>query len=188
MQSLAFSPDGLTLLTTSPGIGDHDRQTRLWKTADGTLVRKLIEKPDCCLHRGVFSPDGDRIAIAESEAVSVWDARNGKELLRLGGVEFTYPGPLAFSPDGSRLAAGDEDKVVCVWDAQSRKEVLTLRGHEAEVSSVAFSPDGRHILTTANEEALVWDARSGARVAALRGHAEGEGILSAASTPMGASS
>ena len=134
-------------------------------------MRKLIEKPDCCLLRGVFSPDGYRIAIAESDAVSLWDARNGQKLLRLAGVGSTYPGPMAFSSDGSRLAAGGGDKVVRVWDTQSGKEVLTLRGHEGNVRSVAFSPDGRHILTNA-DEALVWDARSGARVASLLGYAE----------------
>jgi len=87
---------------------------------------------------------------------------------------------MAFSPDGSRLTASDEDKVVRVWDAQSGKEVLTLRGHEAEtVGSVAFSSDGRHIVTTGccvYAEALVWDARSGARVASLLGHEAQEGL------------
>ena len=73
--SLAFSLDGLSMLTTSGERGHH--QARLWNTADGTLVRKLIEKPDCCVFQGVFSPDGHRIAIAESDAVSVWDALLG---------------------------------------------------------------------------------------------------------------
>ena len=189
--SLAFSPDGLTMLTASYG-GHH--QAWLWSTADGTLVRKLIENADCCVSQGVFSPDGHRIAIAESDAVSVWDARNGKKLLRLGGVKLIR-GSVAFSPDGARLAAGGyKDKVVRVWDAQSGKEVLTLRGHEADmVGSVAFSPDGRHILTTGCcmfAEALVWDARSGARVASLLGHEAApqgglRGVRSAAFSPDG---
>jgi WD40 repeat protein len=168
VQSLAFSPNGLTMLTTSwRGLGgERYRQARLWNTADGALVRKLIEKPDCCLRQGVFSPDGHRIAIAEFDGVSVWNARSGQELRRLGGGESSGPGPMAFNPDGSRLAAGD-NKVVHVWDAQSGKEVLTLRGHEEYVGSVAFSPDGRHILTTGGPEALVWDAKSGARVKSL---------------------
>ncbi|MGH8567510.1 MAG: WD40 repeat domain-containing protein, partial [Gammaproteobacteria bacterium] len=190
VESLAFSPDGLTLLTTSfggLGVGKY-RQARLWNTADGALARKLIEKPDCCMFRGVFSPDGDRVAIAESDAVSIWDARIGKKLLRLDGVKSSPLDPVAFSPDGSRLAAADEGKVVRVWDAQSGQEVLTLRGHEGDVGSVAFSPNGRHILTTGccfNAEALVWDAKSGARVGSLLGHAEGGGVRSAAFSPDG---
>ena len=188
--SLAFSPDGLTMLTAVRG----HHQAWLWSTADGTLVRKLIQNADCCVSQGVFSPDGHRIAIAESDAVSVWDARNGKKLLRLGGVKLIR-GSVAFSPDGARLAAGGyKDKVVRVWDAQSGKEVLTLRGHEADmVGSVAFSPDGRHILTTGCcmfAEALVWDARSGARVASLLGHEAApqgglRGVRSAAFSPDG---
>jgi len=81
-------------------------------------------------------------------------------------------------------AAGGEDKAVHVWDAQSDTEVLTLRGYEENDDSVAFSPDGRHIITT-GVEAFVWDARSGARVASLLGHAERAWVGSPAFSPDG---
>src|SRR5438067_5642286 len=46
------------------------------------------------------------------------------------------------SPDGSLLASGSEDKMIRLWDVQSGQCLNILRGHENQVRSVAFSPDG----------------------------------------------
>ena len=34
-----------------------------------------------------------------------------------------------------------------VWDADTGQETLTLKGHTSWVTSVAFSPDGKRIVT-----------------------------------------
>jgi tetratricopeptide (TPR) repeat protein len=54
---------------------------------------------------------------------------------------------LAFSPDGERLATSSEDQTVKVWDATTGHEALVLRHHPDGVSSVAFSPDGRRLIS-----------------------------------------
>ena len=46
-----------------------------------------------------------------------------------------------------RIASSGYDKTVRLWDAVTGKEKLTLRGHEDLVSSVAFSPDGRQLVS-----------------------------------------
>lgn len=187
--SLSFTL-GDSILLNAP---DDIPQARLWNTADGTLVRNIIDKAGCCLLQRIVSPDGRRIAVVEAHDVSVWDARSGHRLMR-SDLPPWHQLSVAFSPDGSRLATGHERGLVRVWDVQSGKEVLTLGDHQADiVTSVAFSPDGRHILTTGcclYAEALVWDARSGAHVASLLGHEEspqegGGGIRSAAFSPDG---
>src|SRR5262249_14758382 len=55
-----------------------------------------------------------------------------------------------------------EDGTVKVWDARSTLDVLTLRGHTSAVCRVAFSADGKQILSQdAQGKVLAWDAASG---------------------------
>src|SRR5206468_2908460 len=60
---------------------------------------------------------------------------------------------------------------VKVWDAQTGQETLTLKGHTGSVHSVAFSPDGKRIVSGSADKTLkVWDATSGQETLTLKGH------------------
>jgi WD40 repeat protein len=49
-----------------------------------------------------------------------------------------------------------------VWDAESGALLATLEGHQGRVTSVAWSPDGRRLLSGGDDGSLrVWDAESG---------------------------
>ena len=65
----------------------------------------------------------------------------------------------AYSPDGTRIVSGSEDKTLKVWDARTGQDLLTLKGHTGSVSSVAYSPDGSQIASAARTGRL----RSGMR-------------------------
>jgi WD40 repeat protein/serine/threonine protein kinase len=48
---------------------------------------------------------------------------------------------------------------------------LTLRGHNAEVSAIAFSPDGRHLASASHDKTVrIWDVTTGQTVGTLMGH------------------
>ena len=58
-----------------------------------------------------------------------------------------------------------------VWDAASGAELACLRGHDNDVTSVAFDREGRRIVSGSDDHTVrVWDAASGAELACLRGH------------------
>jgi WD40 repeat protein len=60
--------------------------------------------------------------------------------------------------------SGSNDKTIRIWDARSgaADEVFPpLSGHEGRISSVAFSPDGKHIVSGSSDSTIrIWDAAS----------------------------
>jgi WD40 repeat protein len=85
------------------------------------------------------------------------------------------PAAVAFSPDGSRLAAAGGELgrpgEVWVWGASTGKELLRLRAHADSITCLAFSPDGRRLATgSADQTVTVREVISGQEGLTLRGH------------------
>jgi WD40 repeat protein len=106
-------------------------------------------------------------------AVKLWRLSTGRESVGLVGEVGKLHG-IAFSPDGSRLAAACEDGTIPVWDATTGNKRMTLHGHTRPVRRVAFGPDGER-LASASEDGTVklWDVQTGAEVLSLDGHTDG---------------
>jgi WD40 repeat protein len=114
----------------------------------------------------LFNPAGTRLALVgsdgqSSEAVRLWNVKSRHRLRVLfrdsSHPELTFA---AFSPNGRRLAVGGYANAAVL--ATDRALSLPLAGHADEIRGVAFSPDGRRVLTvSADRSALVWDAATG---------------------------
>jgi WD40 repeat protein len=96
---------------------------------------------------------------------TVWDAGTGKRLFTLApSAPFATSNgySAALSPDGRwatthGVQTGRPDPVVHLWDTATGREVAALKGHRGEVYAVAFSPDGRRLVTAAADgTARVW--------------------------------
>ena len=129
-----------------------------------------------------FSPASDRIVTGcRDQTARVWDTATGRTILTLNG----HSGAVyaAFSPDGRRIVTG-ADQTARVWDSATGRELLTLKGHTGRILSVAFSPDGRRILSAGSDTvAKGGDAAKGQELLTLQGHSAA--VWSAAFSPDG---
>jgi WD40 repeat protein/tetratricopeptide (TPR) repeat protein len=115
IMSVAFRPDGSRIAVADFG---HS-QVHLWDLAAGTLITHPGPAQVCCVR---FTPDGMRLAVLGYDGnVHLADAQTGDDVLVLqtfsppaGGGGYTPR--IAFSPDGSRIAANALHDVVNVWD------------------------------------------------------------------------
>jgi len=64
---------------------------------------------------------------------------------------------LAVSPNGKTLAVGTQDGVLKLFNLPTGREIAVLKGHLTNIPHVAFSPDGR-LLVSASETMRIWRA------------------------------
>ena len=96
-----------------------------------------------------LSPSGTVVAVAPGDshglladcAIVLWDPVSATVARRLV-AHTNHVRAIAFSPDGSRLASGDEDGLIIIWDVATGRELIRLEGHSGAVRSVAFGPNG----------------------------------------------
>ncbi len=97
----------------------------------------------------------------------LWNANNGKELVRYKGHtdEVLWA---EFSPDDQLVVTASSDSTAKIWKRETGELLYTLSGHEGEVRSACFSPDGEKVLTTsADRTAILWDAETGEQIKVL---------------------
>ncbi len=179
VSALAFTPDGKQLV-----VGGQYELT-VWDARSGKLQKRMALRAERATAL-LFLPDG-KLALAggrpgqegivaiydlaahgtDRDGISYLDGVNDKTVLLrqlLDTDDMVYC--LALSPDGKRLAAGNSaDRTINVWDlsaglAAARLE-QSIENHADWVLGVAFSPDGKHLLTCGRDKtAKVWDLAS----------------------------
>jgi WD40 repeat protein len=143
VHQVAFSPDGERLAAVTPG-----GNLWVWSTnGAGPFDRYPAGSASDTLPYVAWSPDGQHIAASVDDHVLLWDFRVSIEPIMLPGDPSRIR-TLAFSPDGTRLAGGDDDGTVHLWTVGGTAAPVALRGHEGVVWSAAFSTDGRFLATT----------------------------------------
>jgi WD40 repeat protein len=147
--SMAFSPDGKSILTAS---GDT---VRLWDLR-GKKINEFEQEFDVV--SAAYSPDGKNILIASGEAAWLMDLEENTMQSFTHGRDVKS---VAFSPDGNAILTGSIDSIARLWDLHGEEKPVLFIGHTGSVTSVDFSSDGHTILTGSgiDNTACFWDLR-----------------------------
>jgi len=159
IESLAFSADSKTVITSGT-----DNIIRLWDVATGT--ERAPRGNQGYVGDVTLSPDGRTLAYVTYESIRLLDVATGEEI---GSLPCFPARSLAFSPDGTMLAAGTHENAIFLWDVGTRKLRGKLEGDKQYAglangffNSVAFTPDGKVLISGGNDAAVrFWDVTTG---------------------------
>ena len=126
-----------------PDVFAEDYAT--WSLPDGTIAR--LGKGEITGNIA-FSPDGNRLAVASSIGIWIYDVRPNKEKeLNLLTGHTRQVTAVAFSPDGNTLASGSKDETIRLWDVLTGEQKNKFTGQKRTITAIAFSPDGKTLAT-----------------------------------------
>ncbi|OBZ67291.1 Periodic tryptophan protein 2 [Grifola frondosa] len=154
MNTLAYSPDGQHVAT-----GGEDGKVKVWNTTSGFCFVTFSEHSSA-ISAVEFAKQGQVLFSASLDGTL-----RAFDLIRYRNFRtFTSPAPaqfacLAVDPSGEVVAAGAADSFeVYLWSVQTGKLLDVLTGHEAPVSSLAFSPTGNVLASGSWDKTVrVWN-------------------------------
>ena len=186
---MLLSPDTRLLANTTTDWKNSIFQIQLWDTSTGKLSHTLAGHTRW-IKSIAFSADSKMLVSGdEHETIRLWDTATGKLKATLNWRRGTATYALAFSPSGRFIASGHRDGVK-LWDNTIKmkpqtddaigdyQHTLEIDEHKDYVSKLAFSPDGKTLLTGSKDGAIrAWDTATGNHRFTCTGHFEGVQVL-----------
>ncbi len=154
IRSIAFSPDGSMI-----ACGGTKMPVLLWDAETGE-INPILNVSKSGVTDIAFSPDGQTLAVSLiSNPIHLYDLETGAEKqLPFDGDNRVFPSCLDFSADGKRIAFGSTDGTVSVLDVGTGVVLHKFEGHGRPVVSVAFSPDGKSLVSNSRSGVMyLWD-------------------------------
>ncbi|KAI1171975.1 WD40-repeat-containing domain protein [Nemania sp. FL0916] len=163
MSSANISPDSNLVGTAGA------RMFWIWPASGGKEVKVPHSGPGGYISSIAFSHDNKRVAVSSNNEITVYrnDIGTKNEVARFvnsNSASYSVYG-LAFSPDGTLIATGDENNIARIWDISkegSEREKSKLTGHTGIVRGVEFRPDGKQLVSVSDDTTVrQWDTESG---------------------------
>jgi WD40 repeat protein len=165
-ESVAFTPDGRSLVT-----GVADGGVDLWNI--GRRAKTAVVQPQdsagATVEGAAVSPNGQTIAFGANGAndttvIRLWSVATRRVTATAKVSGNSGVTTVAFSPDGTQLAAAGFDAIVQLWDVRDPDTtpvpLANFSGHRFPIEHVAFSPDGATLASASNDGSIaLWNTR-----------------------------
>ncbi len=167
--ALQFSNDGTRLAS-----GGADQLLLVHNAADGALIGRIDTPTEIRSLTWLGGDAGLATGDAERKSISLWPTPKGPapavDLAGNGGGPVTA---MAMSPDAKVAAVATADHKIALLDLATGKFTMKLAGHDANITAMSWSGDGKRLLSLAVDRTLkVWDRASGEAVVSLTTGAE----------------
>ncbi|MGO1056126.1 nSTAND1 domain-containing NTPase [Crossiella sp. CA198] len=152
--ALALSGDDRLL-----AVGETTSTVALWNIADPWAPVRLAvlpQGPAGPVQRLAIAASGTEVAAAGDDGVVRWDITEPTRPRRLGRLPSdTVARTLTYNARGDRLAVGTDRGQILLWDlGDTRKPLAVLDSGSRPVPALAFSPDGRTLVSGSHDRGL----------------------------------
>ena len=146
VRSLCFEPtNDLILLSANTG----ENTIKIWDTIKGINI-VCLEGHNSDVNTVKWSNDSQLFASCGlDKTIRFWDIRDYKSFNILSAIQYADINDISIFSKGNNtiIAVGHNDGLVTIWDYSKQCVIKEIYEHNEEVRSVAFSPDGKYLLS-----------------------------------------
>jgi WD40 repeat protein len=109
-----------------------------------------------------FSPNGKQIASAGKDSkLKLWNAQSGASEQEIIVDDKLWIFGISYHPNGQVIANANADKTIKIFDLDTGELLKTLTGHRSEVNALAYSPDGKYLISGSRDTSVKrWNAET----------------------------
>jgi WD40 repeat protein len=166
IHNIALSPNGKTVVS-----GSNSGKVRLWDVETGGVIQKWTGHTESVSSVG-WIVGGDRVVSGSIDGTArVWNVKNGETILVIK-TRHESVFTVIYSPDQTKIATGGyryNEHAAKIWDAKTGELITTLK-HDLVVCSLAWTSDGKKLISASLGPIMIFDAVTWQQIATLEGH------------------
>jgi hypothetical protein len=139
---------------------------QIWDVANGRQLGQL-EADTMHIYSLALAADGRRLAAScymhktRGSDLALWETASGKPVMHFKERPGQTVEVVSLALRADLLASGDVFGTIRLWDVETGKELRQLKGHRGAILSLAFSADGKQLISGSRDTtALIWDVNN----------------------------